>query len=100
MGIFDKMFDITIGAIKRVIDKDITKRALGRRFSAAYDNCENQKMEALRDISDQEANVETFDVNAFLKAKNTVFQFERQQEWIKEEYKIFFDKEMKTSDLD
>ncbi len=93
-SLFEKLYGVTEEA-RKLLKKPLVKSKLSRRLHASYDDCEEKKIENTVEITKLEENLEEFDINSFLQKKNNILMLERQQDWIKEEYKKMFGKEMK-----
>lgn len=86
-------------AVKLALQKPQERKKLKMKFEAAYTNAEEKKVNAKLDLSNLR-DPQKFDINKMFELRETIEQLEKQQDLLKDEYEMAFDKEMKVSDSD
>jgi hypothetical protein len=86
---FDEMYDASKDD-KKAARKPLVMNSLKRNLASAYDDAEQQKLEAQNRIHDARENYKSYDINEILEAKRLLKRCAELQEAIKGEYEELF----------
>ena len=81
--------------IKKMAKKPIEERRLKRKFEAAYDDAENQKIDAEKELEESRMNISDYDINKIVEKARLMEELDAAQELIKKEYKEMFGEDLK-----
>ena len=87
--VFDVLYEKTDESIK-ALKKPLIKRQVTRKFTSAYDDAENNVLNANVELQEIRGNFGSFDVNAILEQKLIIEENETLQRLIAAEYKELF----------
>ena len=79
---------------KKTLNSKLVENAIKRKFQAAFDDAEAQKDQAQIDYNAQLADLDGFDVNTLVDAKQTIKDAELAQDLIKETYAELFGEDL------
>jgi len=96
-SLFDELYDKADEIVKK-LKKPLTKKGIKRKFSAAYDDAENNKIDAELKLQDLRSKFNDFDVNAILEQKLIIEENIALQEKLEQEYEELFGKKMPKSE--
>ena len=68
MGLFEKFWNMTKEAAKE-LKKPLAERSLRRKFEAGADSCDDKSIEAENKMNRMLGDIENFDLNSWLKAR-------------------------------
>lgn len=95
-SLFDKLYgadDQTVSAEK----KPLVRKALKRKFYAAFDDAEGQKLDAMTKMDNLRRNFDNLDLNAILAQRTLIDTLTKMQDSLKEEFQITFGEQLDTS---
>lgn len=88
-NLFEELYNKTDESIK-LLKKPLVKRQLKRKYSSAFDDAENKKVEAESELQDLRTNFSNLEINAILAQKRIMVQATELQELIAEDYQELF----------
>lgn len=96
-NLFDELYDKTDEAVKK-LQKPLIKRQIKRRFTSAYDDAENKKINAESRLQELRSDFKGFDLNDVLVEKQAIENAVYAQKLISAEYKELFGTTIPKSD--
>ena len=88
-NLFEELYNKTDESIK-LLKKPLVKRQLKRKYSSAYDDAENKKVDAESKLQDLRTKFTNFEINDILAQKKIIVQATQLQELIAEDYQELF----------
>lgn len=92
--LFERMYTATKESLDAA-KKPFIERSLKRRFEAAWDDCENKKIDAQVAIQSLSESIKDYDLNGFLAKRQIVKDAVETQNAIVEHYKEMFGEDLK-----
>ena len=96
MGLFDKLYDASGKAIKKM-QKPLIKKKVKRAIESAHDDAEGRKIKAEETLAEVRKDFENYDVNKIIGARTELRKCSEAQVVLEKEYEEMFDEKMKLT---